>query len=274
MDAEALAARFMARSGRPAALRRILASDAVWRLSGLTYASAVVATTGRYLDVPTYVREMRKRMDRMRWFVPDGAEVLDLGTGIGGNLFGLSDGIARGVGLDINPFYIRRARRISRRLGATRLSFAAYDGSTMPELGPVNLVVAIGTFERVDRDRVEWYLRVLIDRSSPPRRFLLYFLTEAARDGGFGRVLGPGCYTFWSERQLAELFARLGLRTVRATPGLTGLGTTYFLEADAGAGPTGLRSSPRPAGVTAAIGSTPSVRANEGNAAFQNTSSE
>ncbi len=231
MDAEALAARFVARTGRSPILRSVLASDVAWRLSGLTYASAVMATTGSYLDVPTYVAAMRTRMAQMRWFVPDHASVLDFGTGMGGNLFGMVEFLERGVGLDINPFYVSRARGIARRLGLSQLRFLSYDGHHLPDPGAIDLVLAIGTFERLPPSQVERYLRTLRSLPTAPRRYLVYFLTTAARENGFGRVLGADRYTFWTEPALDRLFGELGLRVVRATPGLTGLGTTYFLEA-------------------------------------------
>src|SRR5215831_17542977 len=89
--------------------------------------------------------------------------VLEFGCGPGGNLLALRPRLSSGVGVDINPGYIRHARRLARRGSGPRLDFLAYDGRALPPIGPaVDRVFAFGVFERLPAAATERYVRDVV----------------------------------------------------------------------------------------------------------------
>lgn len=211
---EDVAARILGKLPSPRLSRRLLMSKPVWRLSGLTYETAVIATTGSYLDLKTYISEMEKRMDRLKAYLSPASRVLDFGTGIGGNLFGAARYISSGVGIDVNPFFITRANLIARRKGFDNLRFVTYDGVNLPDSNDFDCFLSIGTFERLSQNLVRMYLNQVARMRKKPMRLIAYFLTEKSRSAGFGRLLGQDYYTFWSENDLQGLLESVGLSLV------------------------------------------------------------
>ncbi|MCI4337465.1 MAG: class I SAM-dependent methyltransferase [Thermoplasmata archaeon] len=230
-NAEAILYRVLMRSGFHRPLVALLRSRVAWRLSGLSLPTALFATTGSWGTEQAYVRTMRLRWDRFDRFVPPGSRVLDFGTGLGGNLLGLGERVASGVGVDINPFYVGHARRIARRAGATRLAFLAYDGVQLPSLGQFDLAISTGAFERIPKDPAAGYVHQLAGVLRPGGRLILYFLTPAARESGFGRLLGPAAYVFWEEGELRAIFHAEGLEVAHVERGFPTAGDTYVLRA-------------------------------------------
>lgn len=197
--------------GSPSMLSRLLGSGVVWRLSGLSYSTAVIATTGGYQDFSQYAASFRSRMSRFISLVDRNSFVLDFGTGLGGNLIGLSPTIKSGIGLDINPFYLTQATRICRKLGITNLRFVPYNGTEIPHLGLYDLIVSIGAFERIPKHVARNLLGQLSIQMSPRGKFILHMLTAESRQSSFGRLLGTQCYTWWNEPELNRLFDEMSV---------------------------------------------------------------
>lgn len=211
-------------------LLTLLRSDTAWKLSGLSLTTAMFATTGSWGSIRSYIGSMELRWDHFKDYVPANARVLDFGTGLGGNLLGLSGRIRNGVGLDVNRYFVRYAQRIAHQQGYANLSFTWYDGHRFPALGPFDLVTSIGAFERIPKDAARTYLRALAGMTAPSGRLILYFLTPSARAQGFGRLLGTDAYVFWEDRELQEAFAAAGLRSIASVRGYPTAGDTHILE--------------------------------------------
>ncbi|MCI4347528.1 MAG: class I SAM-dependent methyltransferase, partial [Thermoplasmata archaeon] len=79
-------------------LQRGLRTPFAWRLSGWTYPTAVLATVGRVLTPDGYLRLAAAQMARLRPWIPPAARVLELGSGLGGNLQALHRQVRSGVG--------------------------------------------------------------------------------------------------------------------------------------------------------------------------------
>ncbi|MCI4364105.1 MAG: class I SAM-dependent methyltransferase [Thermoplasmata archaeon] len=217
-DAEAVAYRLLHETGLLRPATKLLGSPALWRASGLLESAALFATGGSAGSIGEYVESMEKRWAPFdRWFT-DAPRALDFGTGLGGNLLGLRGRLGTGLGIDLNPFYITRARRLAERYGARQLRFEAYDGVHLPFEGPYDVILCTGTFERLRKPAVAAYVRRLALALAPNGRFLAYFLTAGARAQGFGRLLGQESYVFWAEEELAELLRSSGLELEERIP--------------------------------------------------------
>ncbi|MCI4345242.1 MAG: class I SAM-dependent methyltransferase [Thermoplasmata archaeon] len=211
-DAEAMAYRLLHETGLLRPATRLLASPALWRASGLLEAAALFATGGSAGSIQEYVQSMEARWTPFgRWFT-DAPRVLDFGTGLGGNLLGLRARVGSGLGIDVNPFYITRARRLAERYGARQLRFEAYDGVHLPLEPPYDVILSTGTFERLSKPAVRRYAGLLAAALAPRGRFIAYFLTTSARERGFGRLLGQESYVFWEESELDSLVRSSGLK--------------------------------------------------------------
>lgn len=213
---------------RPVA--KLLRSEAAWRLSGITLPTAIFATTGSWGSIPTYIGSMEVRWSHFTTFLPPRPRVLDFGTGLGGNLFGLARRIRSGVGVDVNPHYLRYAARIARSHQMPHLSFAWYNGTQLPELGRFDLTTSIGAFERIPKRRAREYLAQIATMMEPSGRLILYFLSTEARNRGFGRLLGPNAYVFWEETELVDAFDAAGLAVRGVVRGYPTAGDTYILD--------------------------------------------
>jgi hypothetical protein len=229
INAEAVIYRALVRLGLHLAIVGLLRSPKIWRLSGITFPTALFATTGSLGSAESYIHEMGVRWERFGQFVPDRARALDFGTGLGGNLLGLRAKLSEGVGLDINPFFIGHAARIARRAKATHLHFVAYDGHRFPQLGSFDLAISTGAFERIPKAAATDYVHQLVGAVRPGGYLILYFLTTAAKERGFGRLLGAEAYVYWDKTELREMFEANHLSVEHVEQGFPTAGDTYVL---------------------------------------------
>ena len=196
--------------------KRILASKTVWRLTGATYTTAVMATHGRYVPISEYLDDCSTQMELLQGVMIGRKNVLEFGCGLGGNLLSISDNTIKGVGLDVNPGYLRIAKRIAKRCRISNVDFILYDGLDMSDilLDRPDLVFTIGVFERIPKEQVLTYLRWLSILLIPGGRLISYFLTDRARNSAFTRRLGDGSYVYWSSSELREIGTKLEMDLV------------------------------------------------------------
>lgn len=90
-----------------------------------------------------YLRSTCRHLGRPR--------VVDLGCATGHHLLALSDAIAEGVGIDVAPGMIARARQNAARLGIGNVDFREGDATAIAALerGPFDLVISVCTIEHV-----------------------------------------------------------------------------------------------------------------------------
>ena len=200
-------------------IQRFLRSGLAWKLSGLTYPTAVAATNSRVRTLSDYLALTRDRMEQyLEWF-PTGGTFLEFGSGLGGNLFAVRTFARRAYGLDVNPFFVRIARSIGRSLGATNVTFHSYDGTNFPQYdSPLDVVFSIGVFERLPHDQVTRYVAGLSNLLKPGGRALLYFLSAEAARTTFVRRLGADAYAYWDRNQVQRLLESAGLELTSVIP--------------------------------------------------------
>lgn len=193
-------------------LKKILSSRIIWRLSGITYATAIVATNGHYLSYYDYRYVAEDSMSVLFRFDKE-KTVLEFGYGPGKNLFAIADKINLGIGIDINGLYIRLAKRLSKKYGIKNLQFMKYNGIKFPDLGKVDIVFENGVFERIDKPLVSYYIGQLKQRYLKDKGIMiLYFLMERAKGTEFTRKLGDSSYVFWEDEEIKKLLERNGLK--------------------------------------------------------------
>lgn len=193
-------------------LKKILSSRIIWRLSGITYATAIVATNGHYLSYYDYRYVAEDSMSVLFRFDKE-KTVLEFGCGPGKNLFAIADKINLGIGIDINGLYIRLAKRLSKKYGIKNLQFMKYNGIKFPDLGKVDIVFENGVFERIDKPLVSYYIGQLKQRYLKDKGIMiLYFLMERAKGTEFTRKLGDSSYVFWEDEEIKKLLERNGLK--------------------------------------------------------------
>lgn len=196
-------------------LKKFLASRIVWRFSGLTYYTAVIATRGRYIRKDDLINEGRKDMEPFASYFSKSTDVLEFGCGIGVNLFGIADIIRKGYGLDINRFYIRIAKSLSSRFGFNNLYFYAYDGKNFPEIPKVHVILEKGVFERLPKNYVKYIINTLKEKYLlDDGVMILYFLTSRAKGTDFTKRLGDETYIFWESDEIETMLRNLGLDIV------------------------------------------------------------
>jgi SAM-dependent methyltransferase len=200
-------------------IRRFLRSELAWRLSGLTFPTAVAATNGRVRTLSEYLELTRSHMaPLLRWF-PLGGTFLEFGSGLGGNLFAVAPRAKSAYGLDINPHYVRIAKGIARRLGLANVAFRSYNGVIVPAVGPeFDVVFSMGVFERVPHDRAAGYVSGLVAQLRPGGSAVLYFLSPSALATTFVRRLGAEAYAPWNRGQVISLLEGRGLTVVDTVP--------------------------------------------------------
>lgn len=194
--------------------RRLLRSNAVWRLSGLTYTTAVRATRGRYVTPNDYLKDCKTQMTFLLPYIEPSMSVLELGCGIGGNLLALSPSFSEGLGLDTNPGYLRQGRRLAAKTGITNVSFSVYDGLNLTSLKVrPQVAFSIGVFERLTYTHVTSLVRQLLSAVPTGGLLAIYFLAERARNSKFSELLGSDAYVYWTgsdvQRLINELPGRL-----------------------------------------------------------------
>lgn len=230
INVESLVMRIDGRANLRRFFRHFLRSDLAWRASGLTYATAVVATTGSYSSREGYLSNLAERMTVFYPWLGPNDSVLEFGSGLGGNLLGLAPKVRRGYGVDLNPRFTRIATRLGKAVGASNVTFLTFDGGTVPRLYPLDLIVCIGVFERIPKKLVTGYVSQFRGLLSDNGRLIVYFLTREATDAGFGRVLGDGAYVTWQVGELHALFHSLGFRVETVMRRFLGAGDTYVLS--------------------------------------------
>ena len=188
----------------------LLRTRLAWRLSGLFWWSAVKATKGKVMDRAGYLEHCAGEIDTiLPWVKPDD-HVLEFGCGLGGNVHAVAGKAERVIGVDINPLYVRRARRVNR--DRDNCAFMAYDGGHLPFYdGDFTLVYSWAVFERLPKDRVAFYLGDFHRLLKPGGRTALYFLRKNALETGFSELLGDDIYVFWDPDELRDLHARENL---------------------------------------------------------------
>jgi SAM-dependent methyltransferase len=198
--------------------RRVLRSDLAWRLSGLTYPTAVLATHGRIETLTDYLRRCHGQMVSYLAKFPRKAAVLEVGSGLGGNLVSVGARIRQGNGIDVNPHYIRISRWIAARCGVRNLTFSSYDGHTLPSFeSNFDVVFSLGLFERLSKDHSRSLLAQMKHRLRPGGLMIHYFLSARARGTPFTSRLGDEAYSFWAESDLRAMSDELGF-TLTAQP--------------------------------------------------------
>lgn len=207
------------RSGLIGAPRRVLASPVAWRVTGWTYPTAMLATRGKILSVTSYLGSSKTQMEQLASLLTHGTRVLELGCGLGGNLLSIASLVEAGLGVDINPGYIRLARRLAAQLSIRNVEFAPSNLSQtrIREFRP-SLVLSIGVFERLAATRVRDLLRDACAALAPEGKMALYFLSNRARSSTFSRLLGDENYVFWSESDARRLLRALNLEVERVFP--------------------------------------------------------
>jgi cyclopropane fatty-acyl-phospholipid synthase-like methyltransferase len=156
--------------------------------------------------------------------------VMEFGCGLGGNLIAISAKIRSGVGVDLNPHYLRIARRLSSRNGKENLRFlSTRERAPMPIGEKFDLVYALGVFERLSREEV---YRTLLDfhpNLVSGGKLCVYFLSNRARNSELTKRLGDGAYTFWSRDQIRDALANTGWEQSEVFPwGKGGRRTTEY----------------------------------------------
>lgn len=187
-------------------LNKLLKSQFVWRLAGITYPTAVIATHGVYLSKNDYFQHCFKQTKFIHPLLNDHARVLEFGCGIGGNLLSIADKIQLGVGIDVNSLFIHRAGRFAKRQSKKNLTFVSYDGNTLPIQSKFDVIFSLGVFERIAKPIVKGYLLQMRDALDEHGVMAIYFLTPRAIDSSFVRLLGSDAYVYWTRDELSSFF--------------------------------------------------------------------
>lgn len=199
--------------------QEVLASRLVWRLSGLTLATSIRATWGRFATVSDYIAENQRSMEPWTGLISQDSVLLDFGCGPGGRLVALRSSIRRGYGIDINPFYVRHARRLAKRFGATNLTFVDYKGGRIPLPDePLDIALGFGTFERIPREEAVGYINQISRGLRPDGRLIIYLLSERARHTALTRLLGESAYCYWSPKEIQQVVDDRGLEIKDQVP--------------------------------------------------------
>lgn len=167
-------------------LKKLRSTNILWRMSGLTYPTAVIATNGYYVDREKLIQIGKEENKTLLQYLNKSDTILEFGSGIGKNLIALSDFINVGCGININPYYCRIARKLAARFGVKNLLFYHYDGSSFSDLPKFDIVYENGVFERIPKNLVAKYVRALKENFLADRgKMILYFLRENAKRIGF-----------------------------------------------------------------------------------------
>ncbi|MEM3846865.1 MAG: methyltransferase domain-containing protein [Candidatus Parvarchaeota archaeon] len=196
---------------------KILSSKLIWRLSGLSYRTAVIATRGSYMPKELYLYRSKNQMQQLSKYFNDTKRALEFGCGIGGNLLGVSDSIKEGVG-DINPLFIRQANKLKKLAGKKNIYFISYDGKIFPTLGKFNTIFSIGVFERIPKKEVIYYLTNLNEYLDKDGVMMLYFLSERVKKTQFVKRLGENSYVYWSQSDIMDFVKQLNLEIIDKFP--------------------------------------------------------
>lgn len=192
-------------------IQKIKASSLLWKYSGLTYRWSVLATRGKYLTFEEYIENSNKKIDSLSIDF-QGKSVLELGCGIGGNLLCIGDKLKNGVGLDINSFYIKRAKKLQKKLKLHNLDFICYDGRNIPMQNKFDIIFSVNVFERISKPNAQILVSQLSKLLSHSGIMVLFFLGSGAKFSGFANRLGADAYTFWELNEIEGMFLENNLR--------------------------------------------------------------
>ncbi len=197
-------------------LKKILSTKVIWRLTGITYVTSIIATHGHYLSRHDYLIAGKREMSVLLPYFDSEKAVLEFGCGPGKNLFGISDKVDYGVGIDINGLYIRLAKRLANTYGIKNLRFKKYDGITFPDIDQVDIVFENGVFERIPKSLVSNYISQLKKKYLKDKGIMiLYFLMERAKGTKFTRRLGDSAYVFWNDEEIKNLLREHGFKLMK-----------------------------------------------------------
>ncbi len=195
--------------------KRILSSNFIWRLTGLTYRTAIIATHGTYVNVQKYIIEGKHGMLLLAKYFDSSKNVLEFGCGPGKNLFGISDKIKAGYGIDINSGYIRIANKIKNKYHIENLIFMKYNGTNFPNIGKIDIILEKSVFERIPKEKVSFYIGNLKNSYLfSDGIMILFFLMERARNTIFTQRLGNEAYVFWSDSEIRDLLRKQNLSII------------------------------------------------------------
>jgi cyclopropane fatty-acyl-phospholipid synthase-like methyltransferase len=158
-----------------------------------------------------YLRESALQMNQIESWIAPHAKVLEYGCGLGGNLMAISDRIGSGVGVDVNGGYLRLARRLQRRVGASNLTFLPASSFGAVPAQDFDFAFSIGLFERITKPMAIIILERISNSLRTGARAALYFLTERFRGTDFLRQLGPAAYFPWQRQEIQAALESVGL---------------------------------------------------------------
>ena len=191
--------------------RRILSSSFVWRLSGLSYYTAIRATRGHSLSKVDYIKESAEKTHEFDLPLP-AKIVLEFGSGLGGNLISIAKSIELGIGIDINPLFVHQAKGLTKKFNCKNLKFFSYDGTNFPRLPKFDLIFSVNVFERIKKDIVYDLIPKIVSLGNEECTYVLFFLNENAKGTKFTEFLGDDAYVYWSYNELAALFSKHNMK--------------------------------------------------------------
>lgn len=190
--------------------QRIFGSNFVWRLSGLSYYTGVLATRGHYLTKDDYLKESFKKVSALNIPIFE-KKVLEFGSGLGGNLISIAKQIKSGIGIDINPLFVYRAKKLARRFNCDNLTFLSYDGFNFPSLPKFDVIFSVNVFERIPKNVVKNLIPMLVALGDENSIFVLFFLNEYAQGTQFTELLSDNAYVYWTHDELSDLFSEYSM---------------------------------------------------------------
>ncbi len=192
-------------------MQTLLRTRLVWRLSGLTYWSAVKATRGRVMKRADLLRMCEERIAFIFPHLAPEHRVLDFGCGLGGVAVAMSRHAGEVIGVDINRLFIRHARRMAR--GRDNCRFQFYSGQSLPfDDADFDVVCCWGVFERIPKPSVTDYVREFHRVLKPEGLAVVYLLRRNAEAIGLTDLLGVDAYVFFAQDEADRLFASAGFK--------------------------------------------------------------
>jgi len=197
-------------------IKELLRTKLIWRLTGLTYPTAVIATLGHYVSKDNYLRGGKEEMPIFSQYFNSQSIVIEFGCGLGRNLFGIADKIKFGYGIDVNSLYIRIANRLKKHYNIQNIKFLSYDDTHFPRLPKADIILEKHVFERIPKSQVRIYINELKDNYlSEDGIMILFFLMDRAKGGELTKRLGDEAYVFWNNSEINQLLEKFSLESIR-----------------------------------------------------------
>ena len=121
------------------------------------------------------------------------------------NLFGISNAIKAGYGIDINSLYIHIAKKLAKKYNFYNLYFLQYNGIEFPDIPKIDVIFEKGVFERLNKTMVATYVKRLSEYLNKNGIIILYFLMERVKGTEFTKRLGDSAYVFWNHDEIESL---------------------------------------------------------------------